>query len=298
MAGLREIQNRIRSIQDTRKITSAMYLISSTKLKKARKELADTEPYFYALQNILRRIQRHLPNMESPYFEKEGHRSKKTGLLVISGDKGLAGAYNHNIMKLADTFLSDSSREVHLFVVGETGRQFFASQHIPIEENFQYTAQDPTFNRARWIAGTLLEQYLSGNLDEVHVLYTRMENVMQSVAKDKRVLPLMRPDMHGIPMDVMQEEFSLRPSPEEALDAIVPNYVAGFIYGALVESFCSEQNARMMAMDSATDNADALLKDLNTMYNRARQAAITQEITEVCGGAAAQRREREEEMRV
>ena len=115
MAGLREIQNRIRSIQDTRKITNAMYLISSTKLKKARKELAETEPYFYALQNVIRRIQRHLPNMESPYFEKEGHQSKKTGLLVISGDKGLAGAYNHNIMKMADTFLKDPSREVHLF---------------------------------------------------------------------------------------------------------------------------------------------------------------------------------------
>ena len=124
MAGLREIQNRIRSIQDTRKITNAMYLISSTKLKKARKELAETEPYFYALQNVIRRIQRHLPNMESPYFEKEGHQSKKTGLLVISGDKGLAGAYNHNIMKMADTFLKDPSREVHLFVIGETGRQF------------------------------------------------------------------------------------------------------------------------------------------------------------------------------
>ena len=238
--------------------------------------------------------------MESPYFEKEGHQSKKTGLLVISGDKGLAGAYNHNIMKMADTFLKDPSREVHLFVIGETGRQFFASQHIPIEENFQYTAQDPTFNRARWIAGMLLERYLSGDLDEIHVLYTRMENVMQSVAKDKRVLPITKPDMHGmtIPVDVRLEEFSLRPTPEEAMTAIVPNYVAGFIYGALVESFCSEQNARMMAMDAATDNADALLKDLNTMYNRARQAAITQEITEVCGGAAAQRREREEEMRV
>ncbi len=293
MAGLREIQNRIRSIQDTRKITNAMYLISSTKLKKARKELADTEPYFYSLQNVLRRIQRHLPNMESPYFEKKDHESKKTGLLVISGDKGLAGAYNHNIMKLADEYLKDPSREVYLFVVGETGRQYFASQHIPIDENFKYTAQDPTFNRARWIAGTLLERYMSGELDEVHVLYTRMENVMQSVAKDKRVLPLMKLDMHGIPIDVRLEEFSLRPTPEQALDAIVPNYVAGFIYGALVESFCSEQNARMMAMDSATDNADDLLKELNTMYNRARQAAITQEITEVCGGAAAQKRDRE-----
>lgn len=146
-------------------------------------------------------------------------------------------------MKMADTFLKDPSREVHLFVIGETGRQFFASQHIPIEENFQYTAQDPTFNRARWIAGILLERYLSGDLDEIHVLYTRMENVMQSVAKDKRVLPITKPDMHGmaIPVDVRLEEFSLRPTPEEAMNAIVPNYVAGFIYGALVESFAANR---------------------------------------------------------
>ena len=108
----------------------------------------------------------------------------------------------------------------------ETGGSF-CSQHIPIEENFQYTAQDPTFNRARWIAGMLLERYLSGDLDEIHVLYTRMENVMQSVAKDKRVLPITKPDMHGmtIPVDVRLEEFSLRPTPEEAMNAIVPNYV-------------------------------------------------------------------------
>ena len=286
------------------KITRAMYMMSSMKLRKAKQQLEDTEPYFFGLQEQISSILYHFPDMEHIYFDnrsKDQHEVvKKKAFIVLTGDKGMAGAYNHNIMKMADTFLKDPSREVHLFVIGETGRQFFASQHIPIEENFQYTAQDPTFNRARWIAGMLLERYLSGDLDEIHVLYTRMENVMQSVAKDKRVLPITKPDMHGmaIPVDVRLEEFSLRPTPEEAMNAIVPNYVAGFIYGALVESFCSEQNARMMAMDAATDNADALLKDLNTMYNRARQAAITQEITEVCGGAAAQRREREEEMRV
>ena len=304
MASAKEIQNRIRSIQDTMKITRAMYMMSSMKLRKAKQQLEDTEPYFFGLQEQISSILYHFPDMEHIYFDnrsKDQHEVvKKKAFIVLTGDKGMAGAYNHNIMKMADTFLKDPSREVHLFVIGETGRQFFASQHIPIEENFQYTAQDPTFNRARWIAGMLLERYLSGDLDEIHVLYTRMENVMQSVAKDKRVLPITKPDMHGmaIPVDVRLEEFSLRPTPEEAMNAIVPNYVAGFIYGALVESFCSEQNARMMAMDAATDNADALLKDLNTMYNRARQAAITQEITEVCGGAAAQRREREEEMRV
>ena len=140
----------------------------------------------------------------------------------------------------------------------------------------------------------LLERYLSGDLDEIHVLYTRMENVMQSVAKDKRVLPITKPDMHGmaIPVDVRLEEFSLRPTPEEAMNAIVPNYVAGFIYGALVESFCSEQNARMMAMEAATNSAKDMLHELDIMYNRARQAAITQEITEVIAGAKSQKRKK------
>lgn len=292
MAGLREIQSRMKSIRDTRKITSAMYMISSTKLRKARQELEATEPYFYTLQATVDRILRHLPEMEHIYFEKPQKKRTKAGLLVITGDKGLAGAYNHNVLKMAQEFLNDEERQAELFVVGELGRQYFSGQHIPIQENFQFTAQNPTFGRARWITETLLEKYHSGELDELHVIYTRMENSMQSITEDKMVLPLKRPDLSMIPMDVYQEEFYLIPSAEEAVDTIIPNYIAGFIYGALVESFCSEQNSRMMAMQAATDNADELLHDLNIMYNRARQAAITQEITEVCSGARAQRQKK------
>lgn len=292
MAGLREIQSRIKSIQDTRKITNAMYMISSTKLKKAKKDLEATEPYFYTLQGTVNRILRHLPDMEHIYFEKPDTARTKIGLLVITGDKGLAGAYNHNVLKLAQQFLDAKDNEVELFVVGELGRQYFAGRHIPLQENFQYTAQNPTFNRARWISGTMLEKYRSGELNELHVIYTRMENSITSMTEDKMLLPLKRPAMVQIPMDVYQEEFFLIPSAKEAVDTIIPNYIAGFIYGALVESFCSEQNARMMAMEAATNNADELLHDLRIMYNRARQAAITQEITEVCSGARAQKQKK------
>lgn len=292
MAGLREIQSRIKSIQDTRKITSAMYMISSTKLKKAKKELEATEPYFYTLQGTVDRILRHLPEMEHIYFEKTGVERTRIGLLVVTGDKGLAGAYNHNVLKMAQKFLDDADNEVELFVVGELGRQYFTARHVPIQENFQYTAQHPTFNRARWITETMLEKYHSGELDELHVIYTRMENSMQSVTEDKMLLPLRRPSMANIPMDVYQEEFFMIPSDKEAVDIIIPNYITGFIYGALVESFCSEQNSRMMAMEAATDNADELLHDLRIMYNRARQAAITQEITEVSSGARAQKKKK------
>lgn len=289
MAGLREIQSHIRSIQDTRKITNAMYMISSTKLRKAKQDLEETEPYFYTLQGTVDRILRHLPEMDHVYFEKPGVERTKIGLLVVTGDKGLAGAYNHNVLKLAQKFLDDADNEVELFVVGELGRQYFTGQHIAIQENFQYTAQNPTFSRARWITENMLAKYHSGELDELHVIYTRMENGITSVTEDKMLLPLKRPDLSRIPMDVYQEEFFLIPSAEEAVDTIIPNYITGFVYGALVESFCSEQNARMMAMQAATDNADELLHDLSIMYNRARQAAITQEITEVCSGARAQK---------
>ena len=169
------------------------------------------------------------------------------------------------------------------------GRQYFTSRHIPIEENFRYTVQSPNFNRARWISEKILEQYQNGELDEIHVIYTRMENSMQSVPEDERLLPIRRPCLTHIPADVYQEEFFMIPSPEEAVDTIIPNYITGFIYGALVQAFYTVHNARMIAMEAATNNADELLRDLKVMYNRARQAAITQEITEVCSGAKAQR---------
>lgn len=289
MAGLREIQSRIKSIQDTRKITSAMYMISSTKMQKARKELESTETYFYTLQSTVDRILRHLPEMEHIYIENQGVQRKKVGLLVISGDKGLAGNYNHNVLKMAQEFLDDKEREIQLFIVGELGRQYFAGRHVPIQQNFEYTVQNPSFDRARWITEKLLEPYRKGELDEIQVIYTRMSNNMEAVTETHRLLPLERPDIRNIPADVYQEEFLILPSVKEAVDAIVPNYLAGFVYGAMVESFCSEQSARMTAMNAATQNADELLRELSIMYNRARQAAITQEITEVCSGARAQK---------
>lgn len=292
MAGLREIKSRIKSIEDTRTITSAMYMISSTKMKKAKQTLEATEPYFYTLQSTIDRILRHIPDMEHIYFEKPEIKRTKIGLLVITDDKGLAGSYNHNILKMAQRFLDDAENQVDLFVVGELGRQYFVSKGVHIEENFQYTVQNPTFNRARWISETILDKYRTGEISEVHVIYTRMESSMQSVAEDKMLLPIRRSLEETVPADVYQEDFLLLPSAKEAIDTIIPNYITGFIYGALVQAYCTAHNARMMAMESATNNADDLLRDLKIMYNRARQAEITQEITEVCSGAKAQQMSR------
>ena len=300
MAGLKEIQNRIRSIQDTKKITNAMYLISSTKLKKARRDLEATEPYFYTLQGALERILRHLPDMEHEFLENPNRGKKTVALLVITADRGMAGGYNHNVLRMAEKRIQEEKqkgRRCRLFVVGQVGRQYFAARRIPIEECFRYSAQNPTFNRARWITETLLVEFQAGGIDELCVFYTRMINGMRSEEAVKQILPVCRFEMKE-PDDVMHENFEILPDAQEALSAIIPNYTAGFLYGALVESFCSEQNARMEAMQAATDNANELLRDLGVLYNRARQAAITQEITEVSSGARAQKRSREEERRL
>lgn len=286
MAGLREIQNRKKSIQDTRKITGAMYMISSTKMKKAKRELEKTEPYFFSLQDMIDCVMLHMPETGSIFLENPDRKCSRVGLLVVTGDKGLAGAYNHNVLKLAQTYLDNPKLQVSLFVVGELGRSYFAGRHLPIEEDFLYTAQNPGLGRARWITERLLTQYREGVLDELHVLYTRMENSLVSHAEDKKLLPLPRPER------TLEDKYFFQTSAEEALGLLVPNYLSGFVYGALVEAFCSEQHDRMLAMEAATNNADELLRELGILYNRARQAAITQQITEVSGGARAQKRKR------
>ncbi len=273
-----------------------MDLISSTKMKKSKKLLADTEPYFYTLQSLIHRILRHMPDTTHAYFDerKEVPEEKRVrGLLVITGDKGLAGSYNHNVLKLAQKWMGDRDHN-RLYVVGELGRAYFESRKFPIEEQFHYTVQNPTMHRARNIASTLIEDFIEGRLDEVWILYTQMINSMQTEARLEQLLPLKREDFSGlsIPTGVHLEEIRMVPSPEAVMDHVVPNYVTGFVFGALVESFCSEQNERMIAMQSASDNAASLLSELSVEYNRLRQAAITQEITEVVGGARAQRKKK------
>lgn len=295
MANTKEIQDRIKSINDTLKITNAMYMISSSKLKKSKKMLADTEPYFFTLQSEMSRILRHLPDMEDIYFKTNEDKlpeDRKVGYIVITADKGLAGSYNHNILKMAEEHLKKHPNH-SLFVLGELGRHYFEQRGIEIEKQFHYTVQNPTLNRARNIAEEILELYLHNELDEVYIIYTSMINAIQEETQMSQLLPLKKADFTvQIPIDIPREELALKPSPEAVMDRIVPNYVVGFVYGALVESFSCEQNARMMAMQSASNSARDMLAELDILYNRARQAAITQEITEVIAGAKSQKKKR------
>ena len=295
MASAKEIQDRMRSIKDTLKITNAMYMISSSKLKKSKKMLADTEPYFYTLQSEMSRILRHLPDMNSIYFKTNAEipeRKRKAGYIVITADKGLAGSYNHNILKLAEEEL-EKRDDYKLFVLGELGRHYFEQKGINIDKQFHFVVQDPSLSRARRIAEDLLKLYHENQLDELYMIYTTMVNAMQEEAQVAQLLPLKKTDFKiPVPIDIPLEGLALKPSAEEVMDHIVPNYVVGFVYGALVEAFSCEQNARMMAMEGATNSAKQMLKELDIEYNRARQAAITQEITEVIAGAKSQKKKK------
>ena len=295
MASAKEIQDRMRSIKDTLKITNAMYMISSSKLKKSKKMLADTEPYFYTLQSEMSRILRHLPDMNSIYFKTNAEipeRKRKAGYIVITADKGLAGSYNHNILKLAEEEL-EKRDDYKLFVLGELGRHYFEQKGINIDKQFHFVVQDPSLSRARRIAEDLLKLYHENQLDELYIIYTTMVNAMQEEAQVAQLVPLKKTDFKiPVPIDIPLEGLALKPSAEEVMDHIVPNYVVGFVYGALVEAFSCEQNARMMAMEGATNSAKQMLKELDIEYNRARQAAITQEITEVIAGAKSQKKKK------
>lgn len=298
MENMKEIQNRIKSVQDTMKITNAMYMISSTKLQKAKKSLENAEPYFYTLQNTIQRILRHIPDVDNPYFDTRKHiegQDRKIGFLVVTGDKGLAGAYNQNVYKLVEGKMNTLDH-CKLFVVGQQGMHYFPKKGYEIEESFHYTAQNPTIERARTIGVSLFDQFKDGELDEVYIIFTRMVNSMEMVAEEIKLLPLHSDELSDLPPDMQEyakhihpKPYPMHPSPEAVLDTIVPNYLVGFIHGALVESFASEQNSRVMAMDTATRSAKDLIHDLTIKYNRARQASITQEITEIVGGARAQK---------
>ena len=291
MASAREIQSRMQSIKDTMKITSAMYMISSSKMQKAKKSLADTEPFFFAQQNAVARFMKSVPDTNNIFFGRDiPDDRKKRGYLVITADKGLAGAYNHNVLKLAEQEMA-KHKNTCLFVVGQIGRHYFSRKNVTIDAEFLYTAQNPTLYRARAIAETVTDLFERKYLDEVYVIYTKMINSMDMEPEMLKLFPLEREDFEHPLQKQDHDIVTFRPSPEKVMDHLVPNYMKGLIFGVLVEAFSSEQNARMTAMSGATTSASEMIKELSLQYNRARQAAITQEITEIVSGANAQKDE-------
>ncbi|MBP1737451.1 MAG: synthase, gamma subunit [Oscillospiraceae bacterium] len=294
MSGMREIKLRIKSITETQQITKAMKLISAAKLKKAKQQLEQTRPYFLEVERTMAEILSHSAGVEqgNVYFDnRKDKANRKTGIIVLTGDKSMAGGYNHNILKLADQKISMVEHPV-LFIAGYIGRNYYGKKKHEMYKDFDYPVQNPTVRRAAEITNIILDEYKKGELDEVYLVFTGMVSAIKLVPQAIRLLPL---SLEVLEADIgfnegkpaVDRSMNYEPSPEAVFEVLICKYLKGVIYGAFVEAFTSEQSARMTAMDNATTNADEMLQKLTLSYNRARQAAITQEITEIVGGAAA-----------
>ena len=287
MANAREIRLRMKSIKETKKITKAMKLISAAKLKKSRQQLEQTLPFFKKVQETIADILIHSTDIDVKYFDKRENKSNKKSLfIVIAGDKGLAGGYNANVLKLAEKQLAEAQNPV-ILTIGHMCHNNFRRKGYQIFNEFAYPSQNPSVYRAREIGDVIIDEFVKGNIDEVYLIYTLMVNALRLEPQAMKLLPLDVNNLKDINLEhTTNHSFLYEPSPKAVFNVLVPKYLKGILYGALVESFTSELSARMMAMDSATSNADKMIQKLTLSYNRVRQAAITQEISEIVGGAA------------
>lgn len=294
MAGASEIKSRIEGVRETKKITDAMYMISSAKMRRALRDLEEITPYFKALSEKIGELFHYIPQTKDRYFsvsipKEQPHRTH--GILLITADKGLAGAYNQEAIRVCEEYMSRHPQTT-VFIIGEYGRQYFLGKNIPFVQDFQYSAVRPDLTDARKICAELLEYYDNKKLDEISIIYTDYIGSKPGECKKITLLPLIQTHFYVGDADTFHTEKEFLPSPDAVLDGIVPSYLMGFIYGCLVESFCSEQQARMTAMKSAGDNAEDMLKILRLQYNKVRQAAITNEMIEITAGVRALKRRR------
>jgi F-type H+-transporting ATPase subunit gamma len=292
MANLRDVRLRIRAIRQTLQVTKAMNLISTAKLRKGRRMLEDTEPYFGRILKLMFDILSRADKVQSGFFrEPDPSKPYKTAVIVMSSDKGLAGGYNANIFRQTQE-LCERVTNPQLILVGSIGSRYFAHTSHAILKNFTYHSQMPTVDHAGEIAEFIISQYLRGAFDEIHVVYTLMHSAVKLEATGWQILPLslerIQEELSSMGgMKRVELQFEFVPSEEEVFDALVPLYIRGIIYGCMVEAYVSEQSARMAAMDEASKSAEDMLDSLQISYNRARQAGITQEMSEIVGGSAA-----------
>lgn len=283
MANTREIKLRIKGINQTKKITKAMKMMAAVKLRKARAAHDATKPYFNHIQEVMIDILQRLPNVDTGYFDRrENKENKKTGYIVIASDRGLTGSYNHNIIRLAKQVIDKENSIV--FPIGNMVRNAMIKENYVVDTNIGTNSYNIDMITARKIATRMIQLFKEGTIDELKLIYTDMKTAMTLQPNIISILPLDRKEFENKQV-AANEELSLEPSPEIVFEVLASKYTKGILYGGMVEAFASEQMARMNAMDSSTTNAEKLVKKLTLDYNRARQASITQEISEIIGGA-------------
>ncbi len=287
MASMREIKRRRVSIQSTQQITKAMKLVATVKLQKAKGRAENSKAYFQYMYRTVTSMLAKAGNIDHPYLN--GQSSDKVGIVVITSDRGLAGGYNSNVAKLV---LSSGyeKEKVRLYTVGKKGADILSRKGYQIAENYSDVIEEPTFEDAKRVGNRLLQDYMNGEIGEIYVAYTEFKNTVVHIPKMVKLLPVDAAQMEEDTTESDADKLTLmnfEPSEEEAISLLVPKYVTSILYGAFVEAVASENGARMQAMDSATNNAEEIISDLELKYNRARQGAITQELTEIIAGADA-----------
>ena len=290
MASMRDIKRRKTSVQSTQQITKAMKLVSTVKLQRAKSVAERTKIYFNAMYATVSSILDKAGNIEHPYLNVQ--EGGKKAVVVITSNRGLAGGYNSNVTKLVTNNEKFSKDDTLVYAIGKKGKDTLARKGYEIAGDYTEVINAPLYSDAVDICTTLLDAYKNGEISEIYLAYTVFKNTVSQVPTMLKLLPVDL-DAAKETIEVENTESSSKaimnfePGEEEALDLIVPKYIASLIYGAMIEAVASENGARMQAMDNATSNAEEMIQDLELGYNRARQAHITQELTEIIGGAEA-----------
>lgn len=278
-AGMKDIKRRIKSVESTMQITKAMELVSSSKLRRAKEKVEKSRPYFNILQETIQKVLDNTKSLKSVYTKER--EIKNSLFIVIAGDRGLAGGYNANIIKSAVAEMEGKNPKI--IPIGRKASEYFGKRNYEVVEDYVNVAESLDFIDAALITSVADEMYRNGKVDEVYVCYTEFVSALTQTPRTIKLLPLQ---MQKSPADIISS-LEFEPSPEEVFDRMIPRYLEGIVYSTIVDAFASEQGARRTAMESASDNAGEMIDSLSLLYNRARQASITQEITEIVGGAEA-----------
>jgi F-type H+-transporting ATPase subunit gamma len=294
MATLRDIKNRIGSVQSTRQITRTMEMVSTAKLKKAQTRIENARPYALAMAEVLGNVVRYVDDVSHPLLEVHPER-KRVALISIVSDRGFAGAFNSNIIRLTERTLAgyaDDGVEVEMILAGKKALGYFRYRGVEPSVSLVGNSDKPSYEEARSIAAHVMKKYEDGEVDAVYVLFNRFKNIADQVPEMHQLLPIEHEVLDsaeaGVAAAGRNLEYLFEPSSQQVLADLLPTYVEALIYRSMLESAAAEQGARRTAMKSATDNASEMITTLTRSYNRARQDAISTEIAEIVGGAAAQ----------
>lgn len=302
MASMRDIKRRKSSIQGTQQITKAMKLVSTVKLQRARASAERSKDYFNCMYDTVNSILKRIGHVEHKYLasntsgesagSENAERNRKKAVIVITSNRGLAGGYNSNVIKLVTRHPEWKKEDLQIFCLGNKGREAFTRYGYEVKDCNNDIVESPVYADARILSEKLLKSFADGEIGEIYLAYTAFKNTVSHIPTLLRLLPVEAgsDDEAAEGSDGAKEAaavMNFEPEDAEALDLLIPKYVTSLIYGALRESIASENGARMQAMDSATSNAEEMISDLTLKYNRARQGSITQELTEIIAGAEA-----------